>query len=183
MWTTFRSNDLPARERFDFWQEMINESILPKTLSCERAEDALEPHTRRQALRMRIDAYVQQHLADPDLSPTTIAAAHHISTSYLHKLFRNQAVTITRLIRQYRLERCLRTLADPRYASHPLHRIASSWGFTDKAHFSRIFRTAYGMPPSDYRALVLSRPPDHPQRLQTPPTRVSTWDRIVDCCF
>jgi AraC-like DNA-binding protein len=148
-------------------------------------EDPLEPHARRRLLRMRINAYIQQNLADPELSPTTIAAAHHISTSYLHKLFRDQALTITRLIRQYRLERCRRALANPQYASRPLHKIAASWGFTDKAHFSRIFRAAYGLPPSDYRALALSRHSDDPQhfRLPVPPMRVPAGDRLADCCF
>lgn len=127
------------------------------------SDDALEPHTHRRILLMRINAYIHRHLGDPDLSPATIAAAHHISTSYLHKLFRNQGLTITRQIRQYRLERCRRALANPRYASRPVHKIAAFWGFTDKAHFSRIFRAVYGMPPSDYRALVLSGDLDRPQ--------------------
>jgi AraC-like DNA-binding protein len=140
------------------------------------AEGALDPHTHRHVLRMRIDAYIQQHLADPDLSPTTIAAAHHISTSYLHKLFRNQALTITRLIRQYRLERCRRALANPRHASSSVQQIAASWGFTDKSHFSRVFRAAYGMPPGDYRALALGHQPDRARRpsLQAPLTCVPT---------
>ena len=29
--------------------------------------------------------------------------------------------------------------------------IAARWGLTDPAHFSRAFRAAYGLPPSEYR--------------------------------
>jgi AraC family transcriptional regulator, positive regulator of tynA and feaB len=32
--------------------------------------------------------------------------------------------------------------------------IAFSWGFSDQSHFTRRFRAAYGMSPSDYRRQV-----------------------------
>src|SRR3954469_6071026 len=57
------------------------------------AGDSLPPETRRQSLVLRIRAFVQQHLHDPHLTPRTIATAHHISTSYLHRLFQNEEET------------------------------------------------------------------------------------------
>jgi AraC-like DNA-binding protein len=83
-----------------------------------------------------------------------IAAAHQISTRYLHKIFHDQGLTVAGWIRQRRLERCHRDLADPVLRSHPIHAIATRWGFSDSAHFSRLFRAAYGTSPRDYRHLA-----------------------------
>lgn len=105
----------------------------------------------RLTLQNEIHTYIQRHLGDPGLTPGQVAAAHQISVRYLHQLFREQGLTIAAWIRECRLERCCRDLADVRNLSKPIHAIAVRWGFTDAAHFSRLFRTAYGMPPSEYR--------------------------------
>ena len=41
----------------------------------------------QQGLLSQVVAYIREHLGDPELSPDTVAAAHHISVSYLHRLF------------------------------------------------------------------------------------------------
>nr|WP_246098027.1 helix-turn-helix transcriptional regulator [Streptomyces botrytidirepellens] len=56
-------------------------------------------------------------------------------------------------IRHRRLERCRLALANPRLNARPIQAIATRWGFTDPAHFSRLFRAAYGIPPRDHRNL------------------------------
>ncbi|UIX32188.1 hypothetical protein [Streptomyces sp. GQFP] len=65
-------------------------------------------------LLCRIQEYVLDHLGDPRLAPDRIAAAHHISTRYLHRLFERLELTVTAWIKAQRLERCRRDLADPR---------------------------------------------------------------------
>ncbi|MEV6318872.1 helix-turn-helix domain-containing protein [Streptomyces sp. NPDC051776] len=120
------------------------------------AEDAVPPETHHQALALRIKAFIQQHLSDPDLRPATIAAAHHISLSHLHGLFRNEETTVAAWVRRRRLERAHRELADPAWRTTPIHAIAARCGFTRAADFTRAFRTAYGVPPRDYRNAVRS---------------------------
>jgi AraC-like DNA-binding protein len=111
----------------------------------------LPPETHRQTLVLRIRTFVQQHLHDPQLTPRTIAAVHNISVSYLHRLFENEDDTVAAWIRRQRLERARRDLADPALHAAPIHTIATRWGFTHAADFTRAFRTAYGIPPRDYR--------------------------------
>jgi AraC-like DNA-binding protein len=113
--------------------------------------DRLPDESRGRALLLRIEAFVQDHLSEPDLSPRDIAAAHHISVSYLHRLFRTRDTTVTELIRHRRLERARRELTDPGLRDLPVHGIAARCGFRDHAAFTRAFRTAYGIPPRDYR--------------------------------
>jgi AraC-like DNA-binding protein len=109
------------------------------------------PETHRRALLARIHAFVQQRLGDPELSPGTIAAAHHISVRYLHKLFQEQGTTVAGWIRQRRLDACRRDLADPALASRPVAAIAARWGFSSASYFGQVFRTAHGISPQEYR--------------------------------
>ncbi|MYZ37246.1 MULTISPECIES: helix-turn-helix domain-containing protein [unclassified Streptomyces] len=124
---------------------------------CLDAEEAMSPDARRRALEVRIHDFIQQRLADPGLTPEAIAAAHGISTRYLYKLFYEQGLTVAGWIRECRLERCCRDLTDPSLSSRSIQAIASRWGFIDKAHFSRVFRAAYGISPRDYRHLGAHR--------------------------
>jgi AraC-like DNA-binding protein len=109
------------------------------------------PHTRQRALKARIHTFVQDNLADPDLTPDTIAAAHHISLRYLHKLFQQEGHTVAGYIRERRLEQCRRDLADRQLAARPIHAIAARWAFTSPAYFSQTFRSAYGLSPRQFR--------------------------------
>ncbi|MDE3725058.1 helix-turn-helix domain-containing protein [Nocardiopsis sp. N85] len=115
------------------------------------AEGDLVPESRGRSLSLRIRAFIHEHLHDPQLTPAAIATAHHISTSYLHRLFQQDGTTVATWIREQRLERARLGLTDPALAEVPIHRIAARWGFRHPAAFSRTFRDAYGIAPKDYR--------------------------------
>lgn len=115
------------------------------------AGPSLPPDHQRRALVARIASFVQRHLADPGLTPTALAAAHGISLSYLHRLFRDGNETVAAHIRRQRLERARFDLADPAQYGTPVHTIAARWGFARATDFARAFRAAYGIPPTDYR--------------------------------
>jgi AraC-like DNA-binding protein len=104
-----------------------------------------------QELLPRIQAYVDRHLADPDLTPDAIARAHQISVRYLHKLFQPEDVTVSRWIQRRRLQECRRELARREAAGRTIAAVARQWGFTSAAHFSRVFRDAYGLSPAEWR--------------------------------
>lgn len=108
-----------------------------------------DPH---RALMQRIHAHIDRNLASADLSPTSIAAAHFISTRHLHGLFQEQGTSVSTWIRVRRLERCRRDLVNPLFADRPVSAIAARWGFVDAAHFSRTFKAAYEVSPSEFRA-------------------------------
>lgn len=101
--------------------------------------------------RERVKAHVRAHLGDPQLGVPAIAAALGLSTSYLHKLFRNERCTLERWIWAERLQACARALAEPASASCTLTQVAYAFGFSDAAHFSRSFVQHFGSTPSAYR--------------------------------
>jgi AraC-like DNA-binding protein len=109
------------------------------------------PEAERHAQLTTIQSFIQEHLGDRDLSPATVAAAHHISLRTLHQLFHREGLTVAGWIRQRRLECCRRDLADPALARRPVAAIAARWGFASPGDFSRSFRGAHGMPPAEYR--------------------------------
>ncbi|MFD0692271.1 helix-turn-helix domain-containing protein [Actinomadura fibrosa] len=106
-------------------------------------------HERTLLPRMR--AFALDRLGDPELSPEMIAAAHHISLRQVHRLFHAHGLTVAGWIRERRLERCRRDLGDPALDGRPIQMIASRWGFTDKSHFSKVFRAAFEVSPHAYR--------------------------------
>ncbi|MBV8179715.1 MAG: helix-turn-helix domain-containing protein [Mycobacterium sp.] len=110
----------------------------------------------RAGLLFRVRAFIERRLGDPDLDGATIAGAHHISVRYLQKLFEGQDQTVTGWIRTQRLEHCRRDLANPALADEPVTSIAAHWGLVDPPHFSRLFKSTYGLAPRDYRARALS---------------------------
>ncbi|WP_454132536.1 AraC-like ligand-binding domain-containing protein [Microbacterium lacticum] len=105
----------------------------------------------RGALMGRIQAYIDENLSSPELSPPAIAAAHFISVRHLHALFSDQGTTVSTVIRNRRLERCYDRITDPACATLSVSTIAMDNGFMDAAHFSRTFRAHYGVPPSAVR--------------------------------
>ncbi|RDG39929.1 AraC-like ligand-binding domain-containing protein [Streptomyces corynorhini] len=94
-----------------------------------------------EALRSRIVGFIEARLSDRGLGPAMVAAAHHMSVRQLHKLFEAQPLTVAALIRRRRLERCRADLAG---TDRTVAAVAACWGFADPAHFSRLFKAAYG---------------------------------------
>ncbi|MET9441219.1 helix-turn-helix domain-containing protein [Streptomyces sp. NPDC006610] len=105
----------------------------------------------RGRLLEEIRAHVDRHLTDPGLGPESIAAAHHISVRSLHKLFEDEDLTVGRLVQRRRLEECAEDLLRPGNERLTIAAVARTWGFVNPAHFSRLFRSVYGVTPSRWR--------------------------------
>jgi AraC-like DNA-binding protein len=119
--------------------------LLASALGALLGRAASPATAHRRAIRM----YVERHLADPSLTPASIAAAHALSLRYVHRLWAGEADdTLGRHILRRRLERCRDDLADPRRG---VTEVALRWGFRSAAHFSRAYRAHFGVSPSQDR--------------------------------
>ncbi|MCB1273523.1 MAG: helix-turn-helix domain-containing protein [Leucobacter sp.] len=118
------------------------------TSIIDASPERQDPH---RMLLHQICGYIEAELGSSDLSPGRIAAAHFISTRHLHALFKQADTTVSTWVRERRLERCRADLIDPLLADRAVAAIAARWGFTDPAHFSRVFKAAYGCAPSELR--------------------------------
>jgi AraC-like DNA-binding protein len=99
-----------------------------------------------ESLLMQAKAHIDRHLNDPGLSPSTVAAALHVSLRTLYRAFGEQQQPAGAWIRNRRLERCRRDLTDPALAIVPVHVLATRWGFADASQFSRAFSERTGSP-------------------------------------
>jgi AraC-like DNA-binding protein len=124
------------------------------SISGEAARPAALATLRRQAAKR----FIEDHLGDPDLCPSVVAAGVRISVRYLHRLFADEQRSVGGFIRERRLERAREDLADPAMRMITITEIGMRWGFRDSAHFSRAFKQQHGASPSAYRAGPLTSP-------------------------
>lgn len=101
----------------------------------------------------QVHQFIEQNLQDPGLTSSSIAAAHFVSVRHLQKVFEAEGESVSAVLRTRRLERCRRDLADPHAAHLAIALIGARWGFTDAAHFSRLFKSTFGCSPREYRLL------------------------------
>ncbi|GHE56831.1 helix-turn-helix domain-containing protein [Streptomyces vinaceus] len=125
-----------------------------------RLDPQAPEHSR--GMLTRVQEYILLHLDDPALCPERIAAAHHMSVRYLHKLFHAGGTTVGRWVLRERLERCRRELARPARSVSTVAAVARRWGFVSPSHFSRAFRAAYGMTPREWQAASRVHPAGAP---------------------
>jgi AraC-like DNA-binding protein len=104
------------------------------------------------ARRLHVHRYIETHLADRNLGPATIAAALHMSRRSLYQLLSDNGEGVAAMIRRLRLKRARAMLVDPAQRHRRIADIASDVGLPNPAHFSRLFRAAYGETPRDLRA-------------------------------
>jgi AraC family transcriptional regulator, positive regulator of tynA and feaB len=99
--------------------------------------------------RVRIQLYIEDHLREPDLTPTQIAHCLGLTSGYVHRLFSSKGETVGHYILRRRLQECYRALTDRMQAHRSITTIAFSYGFNSLPHFCRKFREAYGLTPRD----------------------------------
>jgi AraC-like DNA-binding protein len=128
--------------------EAITQFVHLSMLELAGQETAI---SQREALRARIKQHVAQHLGDPGLSVDAVALALNCSRRQLYNAFAEEPDGVAGYILRRRIEACRLALADRSQQMRSITDIAVAFGFSSMAHFSRVFRSQLGMPPSDYR--------------------------------
>jgi AraC-like DNA-binding protein len=106
--------------------------------------------TKAHDLLSRIMRHIDSRLEDPALTPAMIAQHFGISVRYLHRIFSERQLKMSSWRRARRLAKCRSELADCG-SRRTITEIALSWGFSDAAHFSRLFKSDFGMSPTAFR--------------------------------
>ncbi|MEM1102968.1 MAG: helix-turn-helix domain-containing protein [Pseudomonadota bacterium] len=137
------------------YSERLRDLVLDlMTLACaETADHGPAEASNTQLVQLRsAQQFIEEHLAEVDLSPARIAAAQRISVRYLNMLFAMVNTTASRWIWKRRLDFARSDLSDPRRSALTISEIAYRWGFNDISHFSRAFRKEFDMSPKEFRA-------------------------------
>jgi AraC-like DNA-binding protein len=103
------------------------------------------------SLVWRAQEYIRHHLSDADLTPANVAARLHVSLRRLQEVFQSQGTTVSDCIWAIRLDWARQAMLGRAYAPQSIGTIAGAAGFHDLAHFSRRFKSRFGMSPSEFR--------------------------------
>ena len=124
----------------------VADSLIDLLLLPLREPDAMFDRVGPEAMYVRAQYFIREHLRDPDLSIDQISAALNCTKRYLHMLFSNRGTTISDYIQHARLQHCREELETQ--AGKTITDVAFSWGFSSSSHFSRVFRRYFGVVPS-----------------------------------
>lgn len=105
------------------------------------------------SLASRVEAIVEERLADCDFSLDEVAAALFISPNYLRQLFKQETgQTFTEFLTVHRMKRASILLGNPQIR---IGDVAELCGYADSRYFSACFKKHWSMTPSEYQASVV----------------------------
>ncbi|MFZ2156092.1 MAG: helix-turn-helix domain-containing protein [Bradyrhizobium sp.] len=137
----------------------VADSLIDLLLLPLREADTMFDRVGPEATYIRAQAFIREHLRDPDLCIDQISAALGCTKRYLHMLFSERGLTVSDYIWQARLQNCRQELETQ--PGKTITDVAFSWGFSSSSHFSRVFRKYFGVVPSSiHKARPGSLSPD-----------------------
>lgn len=124
----------------------VADSLIDLLLLPLRDADPTLDRVGPEAMYIRAQAFIREHLRDPELSIDQISIALQCTKRYLHMLFSDRGMTVSDYIWQARLHHCRQELESQ--SGKTITDVAFSWGFSSSSHFSRVFRKYFGVVPS-----------------------------------
>lgn len=115
---------------------------------------ATEPSDPTQAARQKLMQFIQktveEHISDPEFSSDQLASAMNVSRSKLYKDIRELAdgFSLSDYVRNVRLEKAAELLVTTRLN---VQEIMMETGFINSSHFTKAFKTKFGVPPTEYK--------------------------------
>lgn len=103
------------------------------------------------SLKLKAERFILENLSHTQLSPQTVADHIGMSLRHLYRLFIFEQQSVNKYIQMRRLEKIQFELKDAKNKKLSITEIALKWGFSDSAHFSKIFKRVYGISPSKFR--------------------------------
>jgi AraC-like DNA-binding protein len=96
-------------------------------------------------------AFIERHLDDPSLSTSEIADALNLSQRHLSRVFAARDTTIAQHVQQLRLDRARVLLMSSEGRHMTAAEVGRRCGFSSASHFSRVFRSHFGITPTEAR--------------------------------
>jgi AraC-like DNA-binding protein len=148
----FEADKLARTEQYTLAECLLE--LVSSMLRSEVDQDYEQNHAKQSALFRRILEFMEANFSDCELAPEKIADANGISMRYLHSLFQQAEMTVSKWIWERRLKACREDLLDVSMAHRRVSEIAYRRGFNDPAHFSRAFKSRFDISPSKLRQIA-----------------------------
>ncbi|MGW2518891.1 helix-turn-helix domain-containing protein [Streptomyces sp. NPDC001617] len=139
----------------DVTQGPADAEVTVLDLLRQLAEERTGGRTGSDAYRSQLvvaEDYIDRHLHDPGLGAAQVAGVMGISVRHLGRIFESTGRSPARHIVERRLVRAHQELSGPGARETRIADVAYRWGFSSQAHFARLFRSRFGLTPSEARA-------------------------------
>ena len=114
----------------------------------QRMAEEHEPKEQGERVIIGITRYLQEHLEE-EVSLSVLAEEFHLNPQYISQLFKNEiGVGFLAYLTNIRMEKAKKLLLS---TSFPIAEIAQKTGYGDYRVFTKVFKTAEGITPSQYR--------------------------------
>ncbi|MDY2628005.1 MAG: response regulator [Lachnospiraceae bacterium] len=114
----------------------------------QRVSSAEEPQAGEERIITGITRYLQEHLAE-EVSLSVLAEEFHLNAQYISQLFKNEiGVGFLAYLTNIRLEKAKKLLIS---TSCSIAEVAEQSGYRDYRVFTKVFKKAEGITPSQYR--------------------------------
>lgn len=140
------------RNQFTFGSLLEAKTILEEYVirCCEQFAANSVKHGDR--LMTVVKAFLQENLADENLSLEMVADTLHFSPNYIRHLFKSKTgESFTDYLFRIRMELAQELLDNP---SYKIQEIAEKTGYSDQRYFSRCFRKYKNCTPTEYRKKI-----------------------------
>jgi AraC-like DNA-binding protein len=131
--------------------DLLALSILEPEKGATSYERSVRIAHRQRALKL-----IDEQLGDPALRPGSVAGQLGLSERYLQMIFAERNETLSSVIRCRRIAEAKRLLSGLGAQSRGIASIAYQVGFSDPAHFSRVFSAETGVSPKAFREGALA---------------------------
>lgn len=112
-----------------------------------RDDKKLFDNGKLQGLCKKVDAYIEEHYADPSLNISKVGLFFSMTPAYLSSLYKKQTgVSLLETIRDVRVNKATALLK----AGMPVAEVAEAVGFDNATTFIRIFKKHTGMTPGQF---------------------------------
>lgn len=138
------------------WLDEKLRSVAELLNVCLTYKSTLTRPLNEQRLQSYLD-YIGEHFSDPDFAVERMAFELGVSTSYIHRLFRQHETTVRQVLKRRRIDHaktCLEQTQPGSRIAVSLTELATACGFRGLAQFSRAFREEVGVAPRSYRDIA-----------------------------
>ena len=121
--------------------------LISMCASYVRLKDALK--IRRESLKVKIETFIFNNLADPELSINQICEKFAVSRGTLYNISKQSfGVGITEYIKKLRVKKAISLIAE---SNTPMYRIAEEVGIIDANYLTKLVKNATGKTPRSLR--------------------------------
>jgi len=131
-------------------------NLLDAAYFQESKEKAVRVANPNDDLLKRLEEVIIKKLGKPKLSVDELVNELYVSRSKLYRATAEAGTSVDKIIMNLRLSWAKKMIEENCWSNMSLTDIAHEIGFCDQAHFSRSFKKAFGVAPSDYRKKCLN---------------------------